>query len=127
MPEKELLSIRGNKISMIFQDPLSALNPIQIVGKQLMEAMYLEHKANKKASRKEYLKIERLLAKYNSSLSSKLKEARNNKDENSRKEAVSALFNDIKEAYNNNEIDDETINKAVFKVLAWKYSLGLLE
>lgn len=35
-------------------------------------------------------------------------------------------FNDIKEAYNNNEIDDETINKAVFKVLAWKYSLGVL-
>ena len=35
-------------------------------------------------------------------------------------------FNDIKEAYNNNEIDDITINKAVFKVLAWKYSLGVL-
>ena len=35
-------------------------------------------------------------------------------------------FNDIKEAYNNNVIDDETINKAVFKVLAWKYSLGVL-
>ena len=36
-------------------------------------------------------------------------------------------FSDIKEAYNNKEIDDMTINKAVFKVLAWKYSLGLLE
>lgn len=36
-------------------------------------------------------------------------------------------FNDIKEAYNNKEIDDMTINKAVFKVLAWKYSLGLLK
>ncbi len=35
-------------------------------------------------------------------------------------------FNDIKDAYNNNEIDDITINKAVFKVLAWKYSLGVL-
>ena len=35
-------------------------------------------------------------------------------------------FNDIKEAYNNNEIDDITINKAVIKVLAWKYSLGVL-
>ena len=35
-------------------------------------------------------------------------------------------FNDIKEAYNNNEIDDIIINKAVFKVLAWKYSLGVL-
>ena len=36
-------------------------------------------------------------------------------------------FSDIKEAYNNKEIDDMTINKAVFKVLAWKYSLGLLK
>ena len=35
-------------------------------------------------------------------------------------------FNDIKEAYNNDEIDDIIINKAVFKVLAWKYSLGVL-
>ena len=35
-------------------------------------------------------------------------------------------FNDIKEAYNNREIDDIIINKAVFKVLAWKYSLGVL-
>lgn len=35
-------------------------------------------------------------------------------------------FNDIKEAYNNNEIDDITVNKAVIKVLAWKYSLGVL-
>ena len=35
-------------------------------------------------------------------------------------------FNDIKEAYNNNAIDDITINKAVFRVLAWKYSLGVL-
>ena len=35
-------------------------------------------------------------------------------------------FNDIKEAYNNKEIDDITINKAVFRVLAWKYSLGVL-
>ena len=35
-------------------------------------------------------------------------------------------FNDIKEAYNNKEIDDITINKAVFRVLEWKYSLGVL-
>ncbi len=36
-------------------------------------------------------------------------------------------FNDIKEAYNNNEISEDEINNAVVKVLAWKYSLGLLK
>ena len=36
-------------------------------------------------------------------------------------------FNDIKEAYNNNEISEDEINEAVVKVLAWKYSLGLLK
>ena len=36
-------------------------------------------------------------------------------------------FNDIKEAYNNKKISDTTINNAVVKVLAWKYSLGLLK
>ena len=35
-------------------------------------------------------------------------------------------FNDIKEAYNNGEISEDEINKAVFKVLALKYSLGVL-
>lgn len=35
-------------------------------------------------------------------------------------------FNDIKEAYNNSEISEKEINKAVFKVLALKYSLGVL-
>lgn len=37
--EDQFSKIRGVKISMIFQDPLSSLNPIMIVGKQLTEAM----------------------------------------------------------------------------------------
>ena len=35
--EKEMQAIRGNTISMIFQDPMTTLNPTQKVGKQIME------------------------------------------------------------------------------------------
>lgn len=37
--EEEMHNIRGSKISMIFQDPMSSLNPIQTVGKQIAEAL----------------------------------------------------------------------------------------
>ena len=52
LPENKFTKIRGVKISMIFQDPLSALNPIMRVGKQLTEAMHLENKALVKAAKK---------------------------------------------------------------------------
>ena len=53
--EEKFTQIRGVKISMIFQDPLSSLNPIMKVGKQLTEAMYLKAKASKRDS-KHFLK-----------------------------------------------------------------------
>ena len=49
--EDEFYKIRGDKIAMIFQDPLSSLNPIMRIGKQLTEAMLLKGKARQKASR----------------------------------------------------------------------------
>lgn len=50
--EDEFTKLRGVKISMIFQDPLSSLNPIMRVGKQLTEAMKLKAKASKKQAEK---------------------------------------------------------------------------
>jgi len=47
MSEKELCKLRGDKIAMIFQDPLSALDPIMPIGKQIAETMVV----NKKMSR----------------------------------------------------------------------------
>ncbi len=40
--EREMCDIRGNKISMIFQEPMTSLNPVYTIGKQVMEAI-MEH------------------------------------------------------------------------------------
>lgn len=58
--EDEFHKIRGDKIAMIFQDPMSSLNPIVKIGKQLTEAMILKGKARQKESRatfNSYLKL----------------------------------------------------------------------
>lgn len=45
LSEEELCKIRGSRIAMIFQDPMSSLNPIMKVGRQITEAMMLKKKA----------------------------------------------------------------------------------
>lgn len=49
MSAREIRAVRGNQVSMIFQDPMTALNPVYTIGKQLME-MYRNHN---KVSKKE--------------------------------------------------------------------------
>jgi peptide/nickel transport system ATP-binding protein len=49
-PPKALRSIRGNKISMIFQDPMTALNPVYTVGWQLSEAVLTHRDVSKQAA-----------------------------------------------------------------------------
>lgn len=81
LSEEQFSEIRGVKISMIFQDPLSALNPIMHVGKQLTEAMYLEHKAVKAQSRRYIGKIERRLGKEDKELLNALTNIRKTSDD----------------------------------------------
>jgi len=45
--EKELRAIRGHEISMIFQDPMTSLNPVMTVGDQIMEVILLHEKMSK--------------------------------------------------------------------------------
>ena len=52
--EEEMCTIRGDKISMIFQDPLSSLNPIVKIGRQITEAMLLKNKTARRNARREF-------------------------------------------------------------------------
>ena len=55
--EFELCKIRGARIGMIFQEPMTALNPVKTVGDQISETIILHSKKNKKSADKETLKI----------------------------------------------------------------------
>ena len=55
--EDDFHKIRGDKIAMIFQDPLSSLNPIIRIGKQLTEAMLLKNKTARRRARGEFNRL----------------------------------------------------------------------
>jgi oligopeptide/dipeptide ABC transporter ATP-binding protein len=49
---KEYRSIRGKEIAMIFQEPMTSLNPVYTIGNQIMEAVILHQKVGKREARK---------------------------------------------------------------------------
>ena len=57
MSGKELYAFRGDEISMIFQDPMTSLNPTMKVGKQIMESLMLHRNMNKKEAREEPIRM----------------------------------------------------------------------
>ena len=61
--EEEMCKIRGDKVSMIFQDPLSSLNPIVKIGKQITEAMLLKNKTSRSEAKAEFDALIALLQK----------------------------------------------------------------
>ncbi|MEE1242955.1 ABC transporter ATP-binding protein [Frisingicoccus sp.] len=59
--EKVMRTVRGNKISIIFQDPMTSLNPTYTIGKQLMEAILLHTNRNKQQARERAIEMLRLV------------------------------------------------------------------
>ena len=45
LPDRAMYGIRGNRVSMIFQEPMTSLNPVYTVGRQIAEALLVHHKA----------------------------------------------------------------------------------
>jgi peptide/nickel transport system ATP-binding protein len=57
LPEPEMRRIRGKEISMIFQEPMTSLNPVFTVGAQVMEAITLHQGATKAAAREQTIRL----------------------------------------------------------------------
>lgn len=62
--EEDFQGLRGDKIAMIFQDPMSSLNPIVKVGKQLTETMLLKSRKRRKSGKRDFYRTLRLLLSY---------------------------------------------------------------
>lgn len=59
--EEEMRHIRGNKISVIFQEPMTSLNPVFTIGEQIMEAIILHQKLNEADAKKKAVEMLKLV------------------------------------------------------------------
>lgn len=57
LPEAKMLKMRGNRISMIFQQPTSCLNPVFRVGEQLSEVLFIHQDLGKEAGEKRAIEL----------------------------------------------------------------------
>ena len=57
LSEEEMLKIRGNKIAMIFQDPMTALNPLMTIGDQILEVLMLHNDYSKAEGQKRVVEM----------------------------------------------------------------------
>ncbi|MCR6109599.1 ABC transporter ATP-binding protein [Bacillus sp. A301a_S52] len=57
LKEKEMRKVRGNDISMIFQEPMTSLNPVLTIGEQVMEVLLYHKKMTKEQARKKAVEL----------------------------------------------------------------------
>ena len=61
LPQEEMRRIRGNEISMIFQEPMTSLNPVMTIGDQIAETVRLHHGASRGEARNRAIEMLRLV------------------------------------------------------------------
>jgi len=61
IPEKQMRRVRGNDISIVFQEPLSSLNPVFTCGEQIRETIALHQKMGRRESRRKAVEMLRLV------------------------------------------------------------------
>ncbi|HEY8086405.1 MAG TPA: ABC transporter ATP-binding protein [Polyangiaceae bacterium] len=61
LPEREMRDVRGNVVSMIFQEPMTSLNPVYTAGWQIMEAIRLHQKKSRGQARERTIELLRLV------------------------------------------------------------------
>ena len=61
IPEKDMRKVRGNKISIVFQEPLTSLNPVFTCGEQVREAIALHQRLGRAASKAKAIEMLRLV------------------------------------------------------------------
>jgi oligopeptide/dipeptide ABC transporter ATP-binding protein len=61
LSDQEMRRIRGNKISMIFQEPMTSLNPVFTIGDQIGEVFRIHQKANRKEAREKSIEMLKLV------------------------------------------------------------------
>ncbi len=57
LPDSELRGIRGNRIAVVFQEPMTALNPVHTIGRQVAEPMLLHRGVTRGAARTEAIRL----------------------------------------------------------------------
>jgi len=57
LPEREMCKVRGNDVGMIFQDPLTSLNPTMTIGRQIAESVRLHRTASRREARLRALQV----------------------------------------------------------------------
>lgn len=61
LSEKEMNRLRGNEIAMIFQDPMTSLNPVLTIGTQIQESLFLHKKLTKQQARQRAIELLKLV------------------------------------------------------------------